>query len=114
MRFGWAVETEPQPDARAARPQIWHHWDKCRPASQGTHRRPMTARQTAIATIANHKIASTQDYLEHAGEAIYGQYVFSEDAQRDYLAKPVFKKLRRTIEGHEPFDPAIMDAVAQG
>ncbi|HLY13242.1 MAG TPA: glutamine synthetase III [Candidatus Limnocylindrales bacterium] len=74
----------------------------------------MTARQTAIATIANHKIASTQDYLEHAGEAIYGQYVFSEDAQRDYLAKPVFKKLRRTIEGHEPFDPAIMDAVAQG
>jgi glutamine synthetase len=74
----------------------------------------MTARQTAIATIANHKIASTPDYLEHAGEAIYGQYVFHEDAQRDYLAKPVFKKLRRTIEGHEPFDPAIMDAVAQG
>ena len=74
----------------------------------------MTARQAAIATIANHKIASTQDYLENAGEAIYGQYVFHEDAQREYLAKPVFKKLRRTIEGHEPFDPAIMDAVAQG
>ncbi len=74
----------------------------------------MTARQTAIATIANHKIVSTQDYLENAGEAIYGQYVFHEEAQREYLAKPVFKKLRRTIEGHEPFDPAIMDAVAQG
>ena len=74
----------------------------------------MTARQTAIATIANHRIASTQDYLENAGEAIYGQYVFHEEAQREYLAKPVFKKLRRTIEGHEPFDPAIMDAVAQG
>ena len=74
----------------------------------------MTARQTAIATIANHKIASTQDYLENAGEAIYGQYVFHEDAQREYLAKPVYRKLRRTIEGHEPFDPAIMDAVAQG
>jgi glutamine synthetase len=74
----------------------------------------MTARQTAITTIANHKIASTQDYLENAGEAIYGQYVFHEEAQREYLAKPVFKKLRRTIEGHEPFDPAIMDAVAQG
>jgi glutamine synthetase len=74
----------------------------------------MTARQTAIATIANHKIASTQDYLQNAGEAIYGQYVFHEEAQREYLAKPVFKKLRRTIEGHEPFDPAIMDAVAQG
>ncbi len=74
----------------------------------------MTARQTAIATIANHKIASTQDYLQNAGEAIYGQYVFHEEAQREYLAKPVFRKLRRTIEGHEPFDPAIMDAVAQG
>jgi glutamine synthetase len=74
----------------------------------------MTARQTAIATIANHKIASTQDYLENAGEAIYGQYVFHEEAQREFLAKPVFKKLRRTMEGHEPFDPAIMDAVAQG
>ena len=29
-----------------------------------------------------------------------------------YLAKPIFQKLRRTIEGHEPFDPAIVDAVA--
>jgi glutamine synthetase len=74
----------------------------------------MTARQTAIAAIANHRIASTQDYLEHAGQAIYGEYVFHEDAQREYLAKPIFKKLRRTIEGHEPFDPAIVDAVAHG
>jgi glutamine synthetase len=74
----------------------------------------MTARSTAIAAIASHKVASTQNYLEHAGQAIYGQYVFGEDAQREYLAKPIFKKLRRTIEGHEPFDPAIVDAVAHG
>jgi len=74
----------------------------------------MTARQTAIAAIATHKVASTQNYLEDAGQAIYGQYVFGEDAQRDYLAKPIFKKLRRTIDGHEPFDPAIVDAVAHG
>ncbi len=74
----------------------------------------MSARHTAIAAIANHKVASTQDYLEHAGQAIYGQYVFGEDAQREYLAKPIYKKLRRTIEGHEPFDPAIVDAVAHG
>jgi len=74
----------------------------------------VTARQEAIETISNHKVASTQNYLEHAGEDIYGQYVFGEDAQREYLAKPVFKKLRRTIEGLEPFDPAISDAVAQG
>ena len=74
----------------------------------------MTARQTAIAAIANHKVASTQNYLEHAGQDIYGQYVFHEDAQREYLAKPIFRKLRRTIDGHEPFDPAIVDAVAHG
>ncbi len=74
----------------------------------------MTARSTAISTIANHKVASTQNYLEHAGADIYGSYVFGEEAQRQYLAKPIFRKLRRTIEGHEPFDPAIVDAVAHG
>jgi glutamine synthetase len=74
----------------------------------------MTARQQAIEAIASRSVASTQNYLEHAGEDIYGQYVFGEDAQREYLAKPVFRKLRRTIAGLEPFDPAIADAVAQG
>ena len=74
----------------------------------------MTARQTAIEAISNHKVASTQDYLENAGEDIYGQYVFGEAAQRQYLAKPVFKKLRRTIAGLESFDHSIADAVAQG
>jgi glutamine synthetase len=74
----------------------------------------MTARQKAIEAIAKHKVASTQNCLEHAGVDIYGQYVFGEAAQRQYLAKPVFKKLRRTVEGLEPFDPAIADAVAQG
>src|ERR1035437_8742910 len=64
--------------------------------------------------MSNLKVASTQNYLENAGEDIYGQYVFNEAAQREYLAKPVFKKLRRTIEGLEAFDPAIADAVAQG
>ncbi len=74
----------------------------------------MTARQTAIAAIADRKVASNQAYLEQAGQEIYGQYVFHEDAQREYLAKPIFKQLRRTIDGNEPFDPAIVDAVAHG
>ncbi len=74
----------------------------------------MTARQSAIAAIAGHRVAATQKYLEHAGEAIYGQYVFHEEAQREYLAKPIFRKLRQTIDGHEPFDPGIVDAVAHG
>jgi len=74
----------------------------------------MTARQTALAAIAAHRVAKTQDYLAQAGADIYGEYVFHEEAQRQYLAKPIFRKLRRTIEGHEPFDPAIVDAVAHG
>ena len=74
----------------------------------------MTARQAAVAAIAAHKIASTQDYLTFAGQEIYGDYVFHEDAQREFLAKPIFEKLRRSIDGFEPFDPAIVDAVAHG
>ena len=74
----------------------------------------MTARQTAISEIATHRVAKTQDYLKDAGADIYGDYVFDERAQSQYLAKPIFRKLRRTIDGHEPFDPAIVDAVAHG
>ena len=74
----------------------------------------MSSRQSAISAIANHRVAKTQDYLEHAGAEIYGQYVFGEDAQRQYLAKPIFANLRRAIAGLEPFDPQIVDAVAHG
>jgi glutamine synthetase len=74
----------------------------------------MTARQRAIAAIAAHRVTPTQDYLAHAGEDIYGSYVFHEGAQRQYLAKPIFGRLRRTIDGLEPFDPVIADAVAHG
>ena len=75
---------------------------------------PMSARQHALAGIATHRVAKTQDYLADAGADIYGQYVFNEVAQRQYLAKPIYQKLRRTIDGKEPFDPAIVDAVAHG
>jgi len=74
----------------------------------------LTSRQSAINQIANHRTGSTQDYLERAGSDIYGEYVFGEDAQRQFLAKPIFAKLRRTIAGSEPFDPQIVDAVAHG
>jgi glutamine synthetase len=72
----------------------------------------MTARQASISAISNHRVGATQNYLEQAGAAIYGEYVFGEDAQRQYLARPIFAKLRRTIAGLEPFDPQIVDAVA--
>jgi len=73
-----------------------------------------SARQNALAAVATHRVTKTQDYLKDAGADIFGQYVFHEGAQRQYLAKPIFQKLRRTIDGREPFDPAIVDAVAHG
>ena len=74
----------------------------------------MSARTQALAQIATHRVESTQDYQATAGADIYGQYVFGEAAQRQYLANPIFRKLRRAISGSEPFDPAIVDAVAHG
>jgi glutamine synthetase len=74
----------------------------------------MTARHKAIETISNQKVASTQNFLEHAGEDIYGQYVFHEGVQREYLPKPIYRRLRRVIDGLEPFAPEIADAVAHG
>jgi glutamine synthetase len=74
----------------------------------------MTARKDAVAAIATQKVNSTENYLEHAGEDIYGKYVFGDEAQKEYLPKPVYKKLRLVIEGKEKFDPSISDAVAQG
>ena len=74
----------------------------------------MSARTTAIDTIANHTVASVEKYLEDGGADIYGVYVFHESVQRQYLAKPIFERLRRTVAGLEPFDPEIADAVAHG
>src|SRR6188472_1308832 len=74
----------------------------------------MTARQTAISDISTHRVTKTQDFLNDAGVDIYGEYVFDEVAQRQYLGKPIFKKLRQTIACEEPFDPVIADSVAHG
>ncbi|TFG67365.1 MAG: glutamine synthetase type III [Thermomicrobiales bacterium] len=74
----------------------------------------MTARQAAISAIATHRVAKTQDYLKDAGAVIYGSYVFNEGAQQKYLAKPIYRKLRQTIDGLGPLDPEIVDAVAHG
>src|SRR5436190_4559063 len=74
----------------------------------------MTARDKAIDGIARQQVAPTTDYTEHAGEEIFGEYVFHETAQRQYLPKPIFRRLQRTVAGLEPFDSVIADAVAHG
>ena len=57
----------------------------------------MTARQSAIAAIATHKVAPTTDYSEHAGEAIYGEYVFHE-------ARPAPVPRQADLQGAPPHD----------
>jgi glutamine synthetase len=72
----------------------------------------MTARSIAIATIASHVVASVEKYQEDGGADIYGAYVFTDAVQRQYLPKPIFRRLRRVMDGLEPFAPEIADAVA--
>ena len=72
----------------------------------------MRARSSAIAAIASYKVASTESYQEDGGADIYGDYVFGEEVQRQYLPKPIYRRLRRVIDGLEPFAPEIADAVA--
>ena len=98
-RSGSSTATSKPSRARHTAPASRSPHDRATPTAIAEHREPHASRQT-------------QDYLEHAGADIYGQYVFGEAAQRQYLAKPIFEKLRRTIDGLEPFDPAIVDAVA--
>ncbi len=74
----------------------------------------MSARHRAIEAISSHAVASTQDYLANAGEDIYGAYVFHPAVQREYLPKPIYRRLQRVVDGLEPFAPEIADAVAHG
>ncbi|MGL4423336.1 MAG: glutamine synthetase III, partial [Gemmataceae bacterium] len=72
-----------------------------------------TARQNAIAMI-----ASTEHHLERLNftethlKDLFGVNVFSEEAQKARLPKPVFKALQKTIKLGVPLDPTIADAVA--
>ena len=60
---------------------------------------------------ASHAVEATESYQEDGGADIYGTYVFNESVQRQYLPKPIFRRLRRVIDGLEPFSPDIADAV---
>jgi glutamine synthetase type III len=57
---------------------------------------------------------STEDYVSQTGAAIYGENVFNEDAQKQFLSKDVFKKLKATTQAGDPLDASIAHQVAQG
>jgi glutamine synthetase len=67
----------------------------------------------AIARIANtkHELAKIDFTTTHFKD-LFGSLVFSEEAQKQRLPKPVFKALQKTIKQGVPLDPIIADAVA--
>jgi len=57
---------------------------------------------------------AAEDYSGKPGQDIYGELVFNEDAQRRFLSKDVFKKLKATTQAGDALDASIADQVAQG
>jgi len=55
-----------------------------------------------------------EDYKNSPAQKIYGSLVFNDQAQKQYLSKDVYKKLRATTLRGEPIDASIADQVAQG
>jgi glutamine synthetase len=72
-----------------------------------------TARQKIALDISSHP-SSVEDYVGKPGHEIYGELVFNEVAQKQYLSKGVFKKLKATTQSGDPLDASIADQVAQG
>jgi glutamine synthetase len=67
-----------------------------------------------VALNLQHYNKSTEDYVGQTGAAIYGENVFNEDAQKQFLSKDVFKKLKATTQAGDPLDASIAHQVAQG
>jgi glutamine synthetase len=55
-----------------------------------------------------------EDFKGEPADKIYGSLVFGEKAQKEYLSKDVYKKLRATIVMGDALDSSIADQVAQG
>ncbi len=71
-----------------------------------------TARKR-IAVSLEREIPERQDYKNKPAQKIYGSLVFNDAAQKQYLSKDVYKKLRATTQRGEPIDSSIANQVAQ-
>lgn len=72
-----------------------------------------TARKR-IAVSLERETPSIEDYRAKPAQEIYGKLVFNDAAQKQYLSKDVYKKLRATALRGQPLDASIADQVAQG
>ena len=60
------------------------------------------------------EVPPVENYKAEPGHEIYGSLVFNDAAQKEYLSKEVYKKLKATTKKGEPLDASIADQVAQG
>ncbi len=72
-----------------------------------------TARKR-IAVSLEREIPEPEEYKNNPGQKIFGSLVFNDAAQKQYLSKDVYKKLRATTRRGEPIDASISNQVAQG
>lgn len=72
-----------------------------------------TARKR-IAVSLQQEMPALEDYRAKPAHDIFGKLVFNDAAQKQYLSKDVYKKLRATALRGQPLDPSIADQVAQG
>jgi glutamine synthetase len=74
----------------------------------------MTSARKRIAMSLEREIPPIEDYRANPAQEIYGKLVFNDEAQKQYLSKDVYKKLRATALRGQPLDASIADQVAQG
>ncbi len=67
-----------------------------------------------IAISLEKEMPPVEEYKTKPGTEIYGSLVFNDSAQKEYLSKEAYKKLRATTLRGEALDPSIADQVAQG
>ncbi|MGC4069922.1 MAG: glutamine synthetase III [Polyangiaceae bacterium] len=74
----------------------------------------MPSARKRIAMSLEREIPAIEDYRAKPAQEIYGKLVFNDAAQKQYLSKDVYKKLRATTLLGQPLDASIADQVAQG
>lgn len=74
----------------------------------------MSSPRKKVALSIGREVPPVENYKSEPGHEIYGSLVFNDTAQKQFLSKDVYKKLRATTLKGEPLDASIADQVAQG
>ena len=73
----------------------------------------MTNARKSVVLSLQKAAGQVEDYHKEPGSKIYGELVFNDDAQKVFLSKDVYKKLKATAAAGEPLDASIANQVAQ-